>query len=123
MTTRTLADNTEDQLASIEKTGNVPEELCAERRLMMEGRAPEQQKEYSSQKLHEALLREEKLLAAASAALEQVLGFDDSFCEICNSHAPKKFETGKIIGPVPHKQDCAIRLLTVAIKESKEARE
>ena len=51
-----------------------------------------------------------RLIAAAPellAALKDLMCFEtDSYCEWCEGHAPKD-DSGKIIGPIPHKEGCA----------------
>jgi hypothetical protein len=39
----------------------------------------------------------------------------DTFCEACCSHAPKD-DSGKPIGPIPHRSSCQVELARQAIK-------
>lgn len=57
------------------------------------------------------------LLAAVQAFCDD-LG-DAGYCEMCDSHAPKRPVTGELTGPVPHKEGCALGMAERAIAKAK----
>lgn len=61
-----------------------------------------------------------ELLEALREGLGQMPGFDDSYCEVCDRHAPKTRE-GLVNGPVPHRDGCAVKLMEAAIAKAEGA--
>lgn len=60
----------------------------------------------------------ERLLAACKTALDLLsnLGqFHSSYCEICQQHAPKDYETGVLVGALVHTDDCMIGEIVEAV--------
>lgn len=60
------------------------------------------------------------LYEAARAALDllpNVAEIDDSWCCICDRHAPKN-EAGEITGPLPHRESCTYGTLRAAIAKA-----
>lgn len=52
------------------------------------------------------------LIAETLDLLVEVGLYDDSYCDVCERHAPRDFLTGDLVGPVPHLPTCVIRRLT-----------
>jgi hypothetical protein len=66
------------------------------------------------------------MLAALKAARDMLVHLSqstDSYCEICESHAPKSPDPmGRVVGPVPHEPDCPLGMAESAIARA-EGRE